>query len=57
MRKPFSGFPYCTIDAGIPLSHLNLAFMETDNIKILMEKEAALAASLEGMALIGLYID
>jgi len=50
MRRAFNGFPYCTVNAGVPLAQLNLAFMETDNIKVLMEKEAALAASLEGSA-------
>ena len=40
-------FPYCKIKPGRPLSELNLAFMENDSVRILMEKEAALAASLD----------
>ena len=43
------GYPYCRIEPGTPLSELNLAFMENDGIRILMEKEAALATSLDVM--------
>merc|ERR1719192_3214736 len=49
LRKPFEGFPYCNIKAGRPLSELNLAFMSDDCIRVLVEKEAALAASLEAL--------
>jgi len=49
LLKPFDGYPYCRIEPGTPLSELNLAFMENDAVRILMEKEAALATSLDVM--------